>query len=312
MGGNEKTFTTRFDLLDNFSRKFDEIHKRITSISKGSHVIGLDLKTTNVGQALGNIQKKVNDTTSTTNSWNNAMGRSAGIADKTASATKKIGAEGEKSATAMDKMKSKLEGVGSFTDKLRDKFGAITGLLTGGMVAGMAWLKASDSQNITASIYRKMDRKHLDTKQLDTFVQGAQGLGYTTGSQRLNIADSILSRTRLRGTKAESATESIEKLFSQDSEYLKSKGISSSADLADLLTKKNLGRGEKQLLADIGIKGGSASSRIKSAEKQAKGINAEDLVKGDPLTALQNRLGEFSKKMGKTMIEPMTMILGYV
>jgi hypothetical protein len=308
MAADSKTFTTRFDLLDNFTRKFNEIHKKITSITNSKHVVGLELNTSAAGKSLEGIKKTVSDATSVSNSWNNAMGKAAGIADKTSSATKKIGSETEKSASAMDKMKSKLEGVGSFTDKLKDKFGAITGLLTGGMAAGISWLKASDAKNLTESIYRKMERKRIDTSQLDEFVKGASGLGYTTAGQRLNIADSILGRTRLRGTKAQTATESIEKLFAQDSQYFERKGITSSADLAELLTKKTLSRQEKLLLADVGIKGGSVSSRLRSAEKLSKDINPEDLAKKDPYAAFQNRLGELSSKIGKTMLEPMTMI----
>lgn len=307
-----KTFTTRFDLLDNFSTKFAELYKKITSITNNPHVVGIDFETSAAGQALDNINKKVAETSNISNKVGGATEKTTQALGKTAEGAKKVGSETEKSTNAMDRMKSKLEGLGGFADKLKDKFGAITGLLTGGMVAGMSWLKAADSQSVTDSIYRKLDRKKIDTKELDAFVKGASGLGYTTGGQRLDIVDAIMSRTRLKGSKAESATEAIEKLYFQDNTYLSKKGISSSADLAELLTKKTLSRSEKQLLSDIGITGGSASSRLRSAERLSGNINPSDLVKGDPLAALNNRLGEFSKNMGKVMIEPMTRILEYV
>jgi hypothetical protein len=154
-----------------------------------------------------------------------------------------------------------------------------------------------------------MERKHVDTSQLDAFIKAGSGLGYTTSSQRLDIADSILSRTKLRGKKAESATEAIEKLYFQDNTYWNKKGISSSADLAELLTKKTLSRYDKQLLSDMGIKGSSVGSRLRNTEKLTKSLSTEDVAASDPLAALQNRMSEFSKKMGKTMIEPMLKVL---
>ena len=310
MAENSRTFTSIFDLVDNFTSKFDAIQKRANSISERTFKVGFDFNQSKTGQALDNIQKKVNDTTSTTNSWNNALGRAAGVADKTASSTQKIGNEAQRTTGFLGSMQSKLENVGGVADKLRDKFGAITGLLAGGSIGGMSWLNAMASEKADKSLDRRLARMHLDTKPIDDFIGKAEGTGYTTTGARQDITEALLVRTKLRGSKMESATKAIEDLYFQNSYDLNKKGINSAEGLADLLTKKKLGPGDKQTLIDLGITGTSATSRLRSAEKQAKGIDETTLAKEDPYQAFLNRLSETSKKVGKTMIEPMNMVLG--
>ena len=310
MAENSRTFTSIFDLVDNFTSKFDAIQKRANSISERTFNVRFDFNQSKTGQALDNIQKKVNDTTSTTNSWNNALGRAAGVADKTASSTQKIGNEAQKTTGLLGSMQSKLENVGGVADKLRDKFGAITGLLAGGSIGGMSWLNAMASEKADKSLDRRLARMHLDTKPIDDFIGKAEGTGYTTTGTRQDITEALLVRTKLRGSKMESATKAIEDLYFQNSYDLNKKGINSAEGLADLLTKKKLGPGDKQTLIDLNITGTSAASRLRSAEKQAKGIDETTLAKEDPYQAFLNRLSETSKKVGKTMIEPMNMVLG--
>jgi hypothetical protein len=306
---NSRTFTSIFDLVDNFTNKFDAIQKKANSISDRAFGVRVDFNQSKAGQALDNIQKKVNDTTSTTNSWNNALGRAAGIADKTSSATQKIGSEAQKSTGFIGSMQGKLENVGGVADRLRDKFGAITSLLAGGSIGGMSWLNAMASEKADKSFDRRLARMHIDTKPIDDFVAKAEGTGYTTTSTRQDIAESLLIRTKLRGSKMESTTKAIEDLYAQNSYDLGKKGITSAEDLADLLTKKKLGPGDKQTLIDLGIKGTGVSSRLRSAEKQAKGIDESALAKEDPYQTFLNRMSETSKKVGKTMVEPMNMVL---
>gem|GEM_PF-1802103 len=317
MAENSRTFTSIFDLVDNFTSKFDAIQKRANSISERTFKVGFDFDQSKTGQALDNIQKKVNDTTSTTNSWNNALGRAAGVADKTASSTQKIGNEAQKTTGFLGSMQSKLENVGGVADKLRDKFGAITGLLAGGSIGGMSWLNAMSSDKSAASFERRMARKGIDTKSIDEFIAKAEGAGYTTTGTRRDIADTLLTRTNLRGAKMESTTKSIEDLYFQNSYDLNKNGITSAQDFSDLLTKKTLGPGDRQALIDIGFmnknaKTMSVSNRLKAAQKQGAGIDETTLAAQDSYQAFLNRLSETSEKVGKTMVEPMNMVLGKV
>lgn len=316
MAENSRTFTSIFDLVDNFTSKFDAIQKRANSISERTFNVGFDFNQSKAGQALDNIQKKVNDTTSTTNSWNNALGRAAGVADKTASSTQKIGNEAQKTTGFLGSMQSKLENVGGVADKLRDKFGAITGLLAGGSIGGMSWLKAMDSKSFSDAVYEKLSRKKVDTKSLEAFVNKANETGgLTTSGNRLRIADDILTRTSLRGGRMEDATTALEKIWYKKGTYLQENyGVRSVDDLSDILTKKRLGPGDKQMLDDLNIRGTGATSRVRSAQKLAAGpeYDVEKLVAEDPYQAFLNKLSDTSKNVGKTMIEPMNMVLGKV
>jgi len=252
--GDTKAFTALFNLTDNFSRKFDAIQARVRGITGKTIPINFEMNKGITGN-LDAIQKKVEAANMAASGWNNALGWAATGAKGTADATKNIGGEAQKSTGLLGNMQTKLEGVGGVADKIRDKFGAITGLLAGGSIAGMSWLNAMTSEKADKSFERRMARKRIDTSPVDAFIDQAEGKGYTTKSTRQDITDTILSRTRLRGPKMESTTKAIENLYAQNSYDLNKKGITSAQDFAELLTKKTMGPGDKQTLIDLGIKG---------------------------------------------------------
>jgi len=314
----DQGFNTYFNLIDNFTSKFDAIQKKITSVTRDKYTVDFTVSNDAVTQTQG-IGKKLQESVTGINNAVLGSGATDGIlqktqesANKTANSMTKVGTETSKSTSALDKMRTKMGDMTGLADKLSDKFGIFTATLTSGAVAGIAWLKAFDSASISESIYRKLERKNVDTERLQEFVAEASGMGYTTKGQRRDIADVVLSRTKMRSTQSEDFTQNIEKLYAQEEEYLNRMGVVSSADLADMLTRKTLGRGEKRILEDIGVSSGSVSSRARGVAKATEGVTAEELVKGDPLLVLNNRLDEFSSKMGKTMIEPMNMLLSVV
>jgi hypothetical protein len=308
--GDSKGFTSYFNLVDNFTQKFDAIQKRITATTNNIHKIEFNIgnnvieKTKALGNSLTESSKGISQAAG------NAGKASSDAMAKTSDGAKKAAGEVDKSTSALEKMQSRLNGTAGFADTLKEKFGAITATLTGGSIAGMAWLKAMDSASISDSIYRKLERKHVDTKRLQEFVAGAN-IDIGSGSDRLKIADTLLSRTKMKGPKMESFVQDTEKFFAMNSTDLARYGIGSSEDLANLLTKKDLSRSEKQFLKDYGLSTGGVSSRAKSLNKANEGVTEEDIIKANPLDVFNRRLGDFSSKMGKTMIGPMVTILGY-
>ncbi len=305
-----RTFVAEFDLRDRLSAKYDALVRKMSAFTDKPYVATVDFEDTSAGQALDAIQKKAE---AASGAVGNKVGKSAekagGELKKTASAAKSIGEEAQKSTNLFGSMQSKLEGIGGTADKLRSKFTAITGLLAGGAIGGISWLKAEESSKFAEAVYRKLDRKHIDTSAVKKFVDEAAGSGYTTSSTRLRIVDDLMSRTRLRGAKAEETTESIEKLFFQNRAYLQEKGVSSAQELANMLTKTTLARGEKLLLKDIGISGTSVQGRLSGVRRLAKDIKEEEITKEDPYQVFLNRMSETSKKVGKTLIEPMNAVL---
>jgi len=310
--GDTKAFTTEFNVRDNFSRSYDAIMKRMSNITNKVIPINFEINKGITGN-LDAIQKKCEANNMAAMGWNNALGRAALGAKNAADATKNIGNETQKTTGFLGNMQSKLDGVSGIADKVRDKFGAITGLLAGGSVAGMAWLKASDSMSYADAVYEKLSRKKVDAKWLKAFVDKAgETGGVTTSGSRLRIADNILTRTSLRGEQTEDATTALEKIWYKKGSYLKDKyGVTSADDLSDILTKKTLGRGDKQMLGDLKITGSGATSRTRSAIKLAsgEGYDWKALVKEDPYPAFLNKLSSLSTNMGKALIEPMNMVL---
>jgi len=306
--GDTKSFLVNFNARDNFSRVFDTFQKRMSAITGKTIPINFEVNKGITGN-LDAIQKKVEAANMAASGWNNALGRAALGAKNAADATKNIGNETQKSTGFLGNMQSKLEGMGGVADRIRDKFGAITGLLAGGSIGGMSWLNAMTSEKADKSFERRMARKHIDTSTVDAFIDQAEGKGYTTKSARQDIADALLTRTSLRGSKMESTTKAIEDLYAQNSYDLNKKGITSAQDFADLLTKKTMGPGDKQALIDLGIKGTSVSSRLRGVQKLGTGIDESKLAAEDPYQSFLNRMSETSKKVGKTLIEPMNMVL---
>lgn len=306
--GDTKAFTTLFNLTDNFSRKFDAIQARMRGITGKTIPINFEVNK-GISGNLDAVQKKCEANNMAAMGWNNALGRAALGAKNAADATKNIGNETQKSTGFLGNMQSKLEGMGGVADRIRDKFGAITGLLAGGSIGGMSWLNAMTSEKADKSFERRMARRHIDTSTVDAFIDQAEGRGYTTKSARQDIADALLTRTSLRGSKMESTTKAIEDLYAQNSYDLNKKGITSAQDFADLLTKKTMGPGDKQALIDLGIKGTSVSSRLRGVQKLGAGIDESKLAAEDPYQSFLNRMSETSKKVGKTLIEPMNMVL---
>ena len=306
--GDTKSFLVNFNARDNFSRVFDTFQKRMSAITGKTIPINFEVNKGITGN-LDAIQKKVEAANMAASGWNNALGRAALGAKNAADATKNIGNETQKSTGFLGNMQSKLEGMGGVADRIRDKFGAITGLLAGGSIGGMSWLNAMTSEKADKSFERRMARRHIDTSTVDAFIDQAEGKGYTTKSARQDIADALLTRTSLRGSKMESTTKAIEDLYAQNSYDLNKKGITSAQDFADLLTKKTMGPGDKQALIDLGIKGTSVSSRLRGVQKLGTGIDESKLAAEDPYQSFLNRMSETSKKVGKTLIEPMNMVL---
>lgn len=307
---NEKAYAAIFNLVDNFTRPYENIRAKLKALVDTHYVVAVDFQGTAAGQALENIQKKAEAATGTVGEkMSSAAAKTGDILDKTAGTAGKIGEQAKKTTGFFGQMQDKLKGVSNTADDVKKKIGSITAMLAGGAVAGISWLGAEESQKFAETVYRKMERKRADTGEMRNFVEAAAGTGYTTASNRLRIADDLISRTRLRGTGLEKATASIEQLFFQNRAYLQEKGVGSGQDLAEMLSRKILSKGDKELLAYLGVTGTSISGRLKSAQKLTKGIDIEKLESEDPYGVFLNRMSETSKKVGGTLIEPMNAVL---
>jgi hypothetical protein len=83
--GNSKGFTSYFNLVDNFSQKFDSIQKRITSVSGGQHKIDFSIRDSSIVKQTQDLGKKLQDSTAGISKAVSVPSLTTGEADKSIS-----------------------------------------------------------------------------------------------------------------------------------------------------------------------------------------------------------------------------------
>ncbi|MFA5457648.1 MAG: hypothetical protein WC261_08475, partial [Synergistaceae bacterium] len=146
----DQGFNTYFNLIDNFTAKFDAIQKRLSSVTSDKYIVDFEVSNDAVKQTqdLGkNLQKSVTDiskkkvdlkvTDNSTEVVKNVMGN---VDDLQNALSQPI------SVTIKDLISGRLEAIGKILDGLRAKGIIPVGLSTGaaavGMVAGVAGVAA--------------------------------------------------------------------------------------------------------------------------------------------------------------------------
>jgi len=262
------------------------------------------------------VQKKVEASQMAAAGWNNALGRAAMGAKGAADATKNIGEEAKKSTDHLGNIQSKFEGVGSAIEGVKGKLAALTAILAGGSLMGYSWKGAEESANYAEQVYDMLSTrkgsKKIDQAALKTFVSKATDSGYTSSTDRLQLANLMIQRGAKTTDSAIGATEGIERKFITKREMLeKDYGISSAKSLGEYATQANIrGKQAQQDLDNIFGPGFSRKSQATRIKLLAKiDISDEDLDKAlDPLDVIQTRLHSISKSVGSELRGPLGAI----
>ena len=262
------------------------------------------------------VQKKVEAANMATSGWNNALGRAAQGAKGAADATKNIGEEAKKSTDHLGNIQSKFEGVGSAIEGVKGKLAALTAILAGGSLMGYSWKGAEESANYAEQVYDMLSTrkgsKKIDQAALKSFTSKATDSGYTSSTDRLQLANLMIQRGAKTTDSAIGATEGIERKFITKREMLeKDYGISSAKSLGEYATQANIrGKQAQQDLDNIFGPGFSRKSQATRIKLLAKiDISDEDLDKAlDPLDVIQTRLHSISKSVGSELRGPLGAI----
>jgi hypothetical protein len=266
---NQKFYSIGFNLIDNFSTKYSNLKDKISKITDSTHLIKIDVDKSIVGKT-EEIGKKVSESTT---GISKSIGKVSESNKEMSESIKKTGDVAKTQVSAVDRLSAGYEGLAATFSRVRGVATGLFAVLGAGVIGGMSWIisyKTAQYKEQALDILGKRN-KRLNIDELQAFADLASGSGYTSDSTRTSMAYTLGTRGARNSDQIIKATEGLEKTFLKYDELLeKEHGITSSTDLADVATRKVVGRYDKEWLDAIfgkGFSSKSQSARIKALGK---------------------------------------------
>lgn len=297
---DSKTFVARFDLLDNFTQRFDALHKKIVGATSSQYQIEVGTNESSLREQAAGISKAVENVKNVTKSNADVQKEAGKAVEQHTAATQKAGA-------AINDLKSKYEAITGSIGKMKTALAGLTGMAAGGSVAGFAWKAAEDSSLYANSVYdmlgRRTGSKAVNSDAIKAFVAKATDSGYTSSTDRLSLTNLMIQRGAKNTDQAIGAAEALEKKFFKDQVMLeKDYGITSAKSLGEFATQKYIrGQQAKQDLDNLfgkGFSSKSQSARIKALQKIGVDVDINAAMAEQPLAVIQNRIKSVTKSIG--------------
>lgn len=294
---DSKTFVARFDLLDNFTQRFDALHKKIVGATSSQYQIEVGTNESSLREQAAGISKAVENVKNVTKSNADVQKEAGKAVEQHTAATQKAGA-------AINDLKSKYEAITGSIGKMKTALAGLTGMAAGGSVAGFAWKAAEESSLYANSVYDMLGRRgKVDSDAIKAFVAKATDSGYTSSTDRLSLTNLMVQRGAKNTDQAIGATEALEKAFFKDQVMLeKDYGITSAKGLGEFATQKYIrGQQAKQDLDNLfgkGFSSKSQSARIKALQKIGVDIDINAAMAEQPLAVIQTRIKSVTKSIG--------------
>ncbi len=302
--GNSKSYSIGFNLLDNFSSRFDALQAKVARITDVSHNIKIDVDSNSIIAKTEEMGKRVG---SSTDGISKSIGKVSEANKDLAETTKKTGDASKAQAGAVDKLAAGYEGLAATFSRVRGVATGLFAVLGAGVIGGMSWVssyKTDQYKEQALDILGTMN-KRLNIDELQAFADRASGSGYASGSSRISMAYTLGTRGGRNTEQITKATEGLEKIFLKYDEVLeKEHGITSAADLADVAARKVVGRFDRQWLDAMfgkGFSSKSQSSRISALGKV--GLDVDIQAELDPIDEIQTRIKAISAKISEPLGE---------
>lgn len=190
-----RTFTVIFNLVDNFSSRFDAIQRKISTITSTPCMVSIDIDSSQMGLALDEVRKTANNTASDISKGMGAAG------ERSRTALDKIGEGAERfSSKALSAFERATQGINRFHEALRTSIGSLMELAVGGGVAGFAWLDVERTDLLSEQTYRAIEanrKLRLSYQEIQGFITQFKGSGWTTTGEMVQT----LQTASLYGTK---------------------------------------------------------------------------------------------------------------
>lgn len=320
-----KNFTAKFDLTGNLESKFPAIKRMVDSLKNVEHKINFKVndseviqKTKNVSSALekaANATKGHSEAQKNSVIWNNALGKAAGAVTE---AVNKGTDSTNKHKSAVESLQGRYKSFTGSLGDVKDKLGGIFALMSGAAIAGISWVAAQDSASYKSSVMERLGARvgtrKVDTAALEEFVKKATDSGYSSGTDRLQLANLLITRGSKNTATTIKATDALEKIYFKDnSMFQRDFGINSAQQLAEMATSKKVSGDTAKDLDYIFGKGFSKlsqSARIKKLGRMGEDIDIGAAMEADPLAVIQTRMKSVTKSIGEELRGPMNLIAG--
>jgi len=321
--GDAKGFTSYFNLVDNFTAKFDAIHKRITSVTSDKYIIDFDVDNSAVlkqTQELGNklegsaagISKAMDGTKVASKGVAETQKEVGKAVDQNVGITKKAGA-------SISELQGKYEGLSSSISKLVGSFAAMA---TGGAIAGMSYLDAAKGANRMEDTIKAItgNRKNQVTEpKLNDYLNSYKGSGWTSAGKMSDTlqATYLFGGKNARGQKGLDLADAAEKIAYAKQDSL---GGMSGGDLmrsATLIKGKlrpqmegnfRIATANVQSLPGYESMIKTASGRLKLLKKEAETIKISAEMDRHPWAVAEQNIADFKKAIGESIAGPMASI----
>lgn len=301
---DRKFYSIGFNLIDNFTAKYDTLTNRISKITDSTHLIKIDVDSNSIIAKTEEMGKRVG---SSTDDISKSIGKVSEANKDLTETTKKTGDATKTQVSAVDRLASGYEGLAATFSRVRGVATGLFAVLGAGVVGGMSWIssyKTAQYKEQALDILGTMN-KRLNIDELQAFADKASGSGYASGSSRISIAYKLGTRGGRNTEQITKATEGLEKIFLKYDEVLeKEHGITSAADLADVATRKVVGRFDRQWLDAIFGKGFSSKSQSARISALGKvGLDVDIQAELDPIDEIQTRIKAISSQISKPLGE---------
>lgn len=301
---DKKFYSIGFNLLDNFTTKYNNLMAKVSKITDTSHDIKFEVDQSIVGKT-EEIGKKVSEST---NGISKSIDKVSDSNKGMQESTKKTTEATKEQTSSISQLKKGYEGFSDSLNKVKDIAVSLFAILGAGAIGGMSAVgayKTREFKEQALNILGKANRR-INTEELQSFADQAKYSGYTSGSARTSMAYTLGTRGARNTEQITKATEGIEKTFLMYDELLeKEHGITSAADLADVATRKVVGRFDRQWLDAMfgkGFSSKSQSSRIKALGKAGIDIDVQAQLDEDPFDEIQKRVKSLGDSVGKELL----------
>jgi hypothetical protein len=303
---DRKFYSIGFNLIDNFTTKYSNLKDKISKVTDSTHLIKIDVDKSVVGKT-EEIGKKVSESTRGISKSIDKVSESNKKMDES---TKKTTDSSKEHNKAIKEIKSGYEGIAETFSRVRTVAAGLFATLGAGAIT-MSWVKEFKTDKFKEQAFEILGvrNKRLNLDDLQEFANQARTSpysGYTSGSTRTSIAYTLGTRGGRNTEQIIKATEGLEKTFLKYDELLEREhGISSSTELADVATRKVVGRYDKEWLDAIfgrGFSSKSQASRVRALSKVGVNIDVEAELNEDPLDEIHRRLSNIADKIGREML----------
>ena len=136
--GNSKSYSIGFNLLDNFSSRFDALQAKVARVTDVTHNIKINVDQSVVGKT-EEMGKRVESSTS---GISKSIGRVSEANKDLTETTKKTGDATKTQVSAVDKLASGYEGLAATFSRVRGVATGLFAILGAGVVGGMSWISS--------------------------------------------------------------------------------------------------------------------------------------------------------------------------